>query len=173
MTAITTETRKNLEKAFIGEVKAHFRLLSFAKKADEEGYPQIALLFRAVAEAEAVHARNYFSLLETVGATEENLKRSFENETFVSELAYPEMLKQAWKDEDKAAIWWFTAARNAEERHAKLYKYALEHMISDRMTVYYVCTHCGWVEDATCPDACPNCGKDKSWFKLVEASPEA
>ncbi|MEJ5300825.1 MAG: rubrerythrin family protein [Thermodesulforhabdaceae bacterium] len=163
-----TQTRKNLEVAFVGESKAYFRLLSFAKKAEEEGYPQIALLFRAVAEAEAVHARNYFSLLEDVGSTEENLKRSFENETFASELAYPDMIKQAWQDEDKAAIWWFTAARNADERHAKLYKYALDHVISERMTVYHVCTHCGWIEDGFLPETCPNCGKSREWFKKIE-----
>jgi len=65
-----TKTRENLEIAFVGEIKAYFRLLSFAKKAEEEGYPQIAALFRAVAEAEFVHARNYFSLIEKVGTTE-------------------------------------------------------------------------------------------------------
>jgi len=163
-----TKTRENLEIAFVGEIKAYFRLLSFAKKAEEEGYPQTAALFEAVAEAEFVHARNYFSLIEKVGTTEENLKRSFENETFASELAYPEMIKQAWQDDDKAAIWWFTAARNADERHAKLYKYAINHMLSERMTVYYVCTHCGWIEDGLLPEKCPNCGKDREWFKKIE-----
>lgn len=166
---MATETSKNVEKAFIGEIKAHFRLLGFAKKAEEEGYPQIALLFRSVAEAEYVHARNYFSLIEQAGSTEENLKKAFENEKFASELAYPEMIRQAWQEEDKTAIWWFTAARNAEERHAKLYKHALEHTIAERMTVYYVCSHCGWIEDGFCPDTCPNCGKDKSWFKSIKA----
>ncbi len=162
-----TETRKNLEIAFTGEIKAHFRLQRFAKRAEEEGFPQIALLFRAISEAEAVHARNYFSLITHIGSTEENLRYSFEKETFVSEVAYPELLKQAWKDEDREAIWWFTAARNADERHAKLYKYALDHMVADRETTYYVCSHCGWIEDGTCPDECPNCGKGKEWFTIV------
>jgi len=122
---------------------------------------------RAVAEAEFVHTRNYFSLIEKVETTEENLKRSFENETFASELAYSDMIKQAWQDDDKAAIWWFTAARNADERHAKLYKYAINHMLSERMTVYYVCTHCGWIEDGLLPEEYPNCGKDREWFKKI------
>ena len=118
---MTEETRRNVEVAFVGEAKAYFRLLAFAGKADEEGYPQVARLFRSVAAAEAVHAKSHFELLEKVHSTEENLKLSFEKETFVNEVAYPAFLKQAWADEDKISIWYFTKARNAEERHAHLY----------------------------------------------------
>ena len=82
------DTKENLYQAFIGEAKAYFRLLAFAKKADEEGYPQIASLFRAIAEAEKVHAQNGFAHLDRVGTTEENLKISFEKETYVNEVAY-------------------------------------------------------------------------------------
>ncbi|SFM93661.1 rubrerythrin family protein [Thermodesulforhabdus norvegica] len=160
-------TRRNVEAAFIGEAKAYFRLHAFAKKADEEGYPQIARLFRAVAEAEAVHARNHFSLLERVGTTEENLKSAFESEEFANGVAYPEFLKQAWQDDEKGAIWWFTAARNADERHARLYKHALENMIAERSVLYYVCTHCGWIEEARPPEVCPNCQKPRDYFREV------
>ena len=151
------KTRDNLEKAFVGEAKAYFRLLAFAKKAEEEGYPQVARLFRAVAAAEAVHAKNHFDFLERVKSTEDNLKLSFEKETFVNEVAYPQFLKQAWADEDKPVIWGFTKARNAEERHAKLYKSALSDMASDKETLYFVCTNCGWIEDRQRPEKCPNC----------------
>jgi len=72
--------------------------MAFAKKADEEGYPQVARLFRAVATAEGVHAREHFTLLEKVKSTEENLKSSFEKETFVNEVTYPAFLKDAWAD---------------------------------------------------------------------------
>ena len=50
------KTKKNIYTSFIGEAKAYFRLLAYAEKADEEKVPQIALLFRAIAEAERVHA---------------------------------------------------------------------------------------------------------------------
>ncbi|MGA7876352.1 MAG: rubrerythrin family protein, partial [Desulfoferrobacter sp.] len=142
---MTEATLENLTQAFIGEAKAYFRLKAFADKADEEGYPQIAALFRAIATAESVHAQRHFELLEKVKSTEENLKSSFEKETFVNQVAYPEFLRQAWADEDKKAVWAFTSARNAEERHAKLYKETLTHMVADRETVYFVCTYCGWV----------------------------
>ena len=131
---MTETTRRNVEAAFVGEAKAYFRLLAFAGKADEEGYPQVARLFRSIAAAEAVHAKSHFELLEKVHSTEENLKLSFEKETFVNEVAYPAFLKQAWADEDKLSIWYFTKARNAEERHAHLYKLAISDMVSDKET---------------------------------------
>jgi rubrerythrin len=161
------ETRENLTQAFIGEAKAYFRLRAFAQKADQEGYPQIAALFRAIAMAESVHAERHFELLEKIQSTEENLRYSFKQETFVNQVAYPEFIRKAWDVMDKTAVWAFTLARNAEERHAKLYKEALTHLVADRTTVYFVCTHCGWVEDGTCPSSCPNCQKPGEIFVPV------
>jgi len=164
---MTRATHDNLAHAFIGEAKAYFRLRAFAEQADKEGYHQVAALFRAVALAESIHAEKHFALLEKVGNTEQNLKYSFEKETFVNEVAYPEFLRQAWADEDREAIWAFTAARNAEERHARLYKAMLTHMVAERDVIYFVCTNCGWVEDGTCPDQCPNCGRASDSFARV------
>ncbi|SMC17292.1 Rubrerythrin [Desulfacinum hydrothermale DSM 13146] len=159
------EKRKALMlEAFTGEARAHFRLLLFAQRADEEGYPQIARLFRAVAEAERVHARNHAMLLESVGSTEDNLKAAFETETFANQVAYPKLLKEAWALEDKAAIWFLSSARNAEERHARLYKHALEDLVAERMPVYQVCSHCGWIEEGEAPQMCPNCNKPRDYF---------
>jgi rubrerythrin len=165
---MTEQTRKNVETAFIGEAKAHFRLLAFAAKAEDEGYPQVAKLFRAIAAAEAVHAGSHFELLEKVHSTEENLKESFEKETFVNRVAYPAFLKQAWADEDKLAIWYFTKARNAEERHAHLYKLALSDMVSDKDTQYFVCSYCGWVETLTRPEQCSNCGRAAELYNEIK-----
>ncbi len=161
------KTPKNLMQAFAGEAKAYFRLLAFAGKADEEGYPQIAGLFRAIATAESAHARNHFALLESVGTTEENLKRSFEKETFVNDVAYPQFLKDAWAEEDNNAIWFLTRARNSEERHAGLYKQALVDMMSDRKPDYYVCSYCGWVEEGKPPEKCPNCTNPAEYYQKV------
>jgi len=165
---MTDTTRRNVEAAFVGEAKAYFRLLAFAEKAQEEGYPQVARLFRSVAAAEAVHAKSHFELLEKVRSTEENLKLSFEKETFVNEVAYPAFLKQAWADEDKLSIWYFTKARNAEERHAHLYKLALADMASDKETRYFVCSYCGWVETMTQPEKCPNCGRAAELYNEIK-----
>jgi rubrerythrin len=159
---------ENILQAFVGEAKAFFRLRAFAKKAREEGHPQIASLFRAIAEAEKVHAEQHFALLEKVKSTEENLKYSFEKESFVNEVAYPEFLRQAWANEDHAAIRAFTLARNAEERHAKFYKAALTHMIADREVTYFVCSNCGWVEESAPPETCPNCQKSAEFYFRVD-----
>ena len=42
-----SKTEKNLEEAFAGESQASRRYLFFAEKAESEGHPQIARLFRA------------------------------------------------------------------------------------------------------------------------------
>ncbi len=164
---VAKKTEANVFTAFVGEAKAYFRLMAFAKKAEQEGYHQIALLFKAISIAESVHARHFFELMEKVGTTEENLKYSFEQEEFVSGVAYPEFIKQAWAEDNKPAIWWFTAVRNADERHAKLYKQALTLMVSDKTVDYYVCTHCGWIEENQKPDRCPNCQKGPEYFTRV------
>jgi rubrerythrin len=166
--SMTEATRRNVEAAFVGEAKAYFRLLAFAGKAEEEGYKQVARLFRSIAAAEAVHAKSHFDLLEKVSTTEENLKRSFEKETFVNEVAYPAFLKQAWADEDKLSIWYFTKARNAEERHAHLYKLAISDMASDKETQYFVCSYCGWIETVARPEKCPNCGRAPELYNEIQ-----
>jgi rubrerythrin len=161
-------TYSNTQQAFVGEAKAYFRLQAFARKAQEEGYPQIAALFRAISEAEKVHAEQHLALLEKVKSTEENLKYSFEKESFVNQVSYPEFLRQAWADEERAAIRAFTLARNAEERHAKFYKAALTHMIADRQVSYFVCSNCGWVEESLRPETCPNCQESGELFVQVD-----
>jgi len=160
-------TKANVHTAYVGESKAVFRLRAFAKKADEEDYPQLARLFRAIAESESVHAENYFRLLEEVGTSEENVKRCFETEMAISERTYPKFLKEAIADQEPAALWFFECAVNTEARHAKLYRFAAQHMVMDRLVSYYVCQNCGWTADEKCPDQCPNCGKLKDFFKEI------
>jgi rubrerythrin len=161
-------TRNDLMEAFLGEAKAYFRLRAFAKKADDEGYPAMARLFRAVAHAEGIHAANHFALLDRVGTTEENLKKSFEKETFVNEVAYPQFLKDAWAEQEKDAIWVLTKARNVEERHARLYRMALSRMTVEHLPDYHVCERCGWIEEGNSPPTCPNCEGPGEDYREVE-----
>jgi rubrerythrin len=161
-------TRRNLEEAFLGEAKAHFRLKAFAKKADDDGYHAVARLFRAVAEAEGVHAANHFARLNRVGETQDNLKASFEKETFVNEVAYPRLLKEAWAEEEKDAVWTLTKARNVEERHARLYRTALSRMTVETLPVYFVCGICGWIAEGGAPVSCPNCEGPGEEFRRVD-----
>ena len=164
------KTKKNIYTAFIGEAKAYFRLLAYAEKADEEKVPQIALLFRAIAEAERVHATRQLNLVKDmiVKDTDTNLEKSFQREKSVSENEYPKFLKEAEDEGEKAAALVFSHARDAESFHAKLYERAIYHVIKDIVKTYHVCQVCGYVTDKKLPDKCPICGAPKEKFKSIQ-----
>jgi rubrerythrin len=166
---VSEKTRTNLYEAFVGEAKAHHRLLAFARKADEEGYPQIAKLFRAVATAEGVHAERHLRLLgeAVVQSTEENLESSFERETSVNQVYYPQFIRQAEEEGEQAAALTFSQARDVEEGHAALYKHALSAMLRGETHDFYVCQVCGYVAEREAPERCPVCNAKQERFSLV------
>jgi len=165
------KTRRNLYDAFVGEAKAHHRLLAFARKAEEEGYPQIAKLFRAVATAEGVHAERHLRLLgeAVVQSTEANLQSSFERESTVNQVTYPEFIREAEEEGESMAAVTFGQARDVEERHAALYKQALSAMLRDEAYSYYVCPVCGYVAEREAPEKCPICGAKREEFIQIKA----
>lgn len=164
------KTQRNLYKAFVGEAKAHHRLLGFARKAEDEGYSQVAKLFRAVAAAEGVHAERHLRLLgeAVVRSTEENLEYSFEQETTVNQVYYPDFIREAEEEGAPAAVKSFQEARDVEGRHAALYKRALTAMLREESHDYYVCHVCGYVAEREPPDRCPVCGARTEHFDLVQ-----
>jgi rubrerythrin len=166
---LPSSLEKRLKEAFAGESKAHMRNLAFAKKAETDGFPQIARLFRAVADAERVHAAEYLKYLEgVIGETEENLKAAFENEIKTKTDVYPVFIQEALALNREDVAWSFTRSRDVEERHAKLYKDALEAMIRDQETGYSVCQVCGYIFDGEWPEQCPVCRAKKENFKKIE-----
>ncbi|MBW1990324.1 MAG: rubrerythrin family protein [Deltaproteobacteria bacterium] len=164
------KTRKNVYEAFTGEAKAYFRLLAYAEKAEEEGIPQVALLFRAIAEAERVHATRHMNLAKefVVKDTDTNLENSFQSEKNVSENAYPQFIQDAEEEGETAAAVTFSHARDAESYHAKLYERAIYNVIKDVVRSYHVCQVCGYVAERKAPEKCPVCGAGKDKFKTVE-----
>ena len=164
------KTRNNINTAFIGEAKAYFRLLAYAEKAEEEEIPQMALLFRAIAEAERVHATRQLNLIKDliVKDTDTNLEKSFQREKTVSENVYPDFIKDAEDEGETTAAQVFSYARDAESYHAKLYERAIYDVIKDKVNAYHVCQVCGYVTDKKAPDKCPVCGAPKEKFKTVE-----
>ena len=164
-------TRENIHNAFIGEAKAYFRLLAYADKADEEEIPQVAHLFRAIAEAERIHAIRHMALLKEfiVKDTDTNLQDSFDREKTISETAYPEMIREAEEDGEKAAAITFTHARDAETYHVKLYERAMYDMIKDVVRDYHVCQVCGYVTNKKIPKKCPVCGATSDKFKTISS----
>lgn len=162
------KTDANLKRAFAGEAEAHFRARAFAQVAEKEGYTQVAGLFRAVAEAEAIHCLNVLRLRGVVKDTEANLERSFGTETFALEQAYPPMIREAEEEGARGAAIAFAQARDVEEMHASLYKKAINDMMAERQSTYQVCTICGYITDGDVPDQCPICQAKREKFKLVE-----
>ncbi|MGD9033066.1 MAG: rubrerythrin family protein [Desulfobacteraceae bacterium] len=160
--------RETLHKAYTGEAKAALRLKIFAKKAEEEGYAQVAKLFRVIAFSEEIHGARALRVLQEIGSTEDNLKDSFESETKVAQVAYENFIQQALALGENQAAEHFTQSRDVEEGHANLYKSALNDLMEDRTTTYYICSVCGYISDGVLPEECPVCGAPKDQFVHFE-----
>jgi len=155
-----SKTNDNLKEAFAGESQANQKYRAFAKKADAEGFANIARLFRATAEAERIHAEGHLRALQGIKSTAENLKAAIEGETYEYKEMYPPMLDAAEKEDHRAKIM-FGYAVKAEAVHAKLYKQALEAAekgVDLSEVNVYLCPVCGHIEFGTAPEKCPICG---------------
>jgi rubrerythrin len=164
-------TSDNLQAAFAGESQASRKYLYFAEKADKEGQPQIARLFRAASEAETVHARNHLKVMKGIGTTEENLKTAISGEFHEMTEMYPEFIAQAKTDKNNEAEKSFDLANKVEKVHHGLYHQALKDLEAAKKLPakpYYVCQVCGQTVEGEAPDKCPVCGAGKMAFKKVE-----
>jgi rubrerythrin len=153
-------TAENLKIAFAGESQANRKYLAYAAKADKEGYPQIAKLFRAAAEAETLHALAHLQNMGGVGSTLDNLKDAIAGETYEHTTMYPPMVEQAEKEGHRAKhmLKWANAV---EKVHAELYEQALGALQAgkDLSTMeIYLCPVCGHLEIGSPPGKCPVCG---------------
>jgi len=165
------KTGENLEFAFAGESQASRKYTYFAEKAAEEGHKQVALLFRAAAEAETVHARNHLKVLQGIKSTKENLLAAIVGENHEFTEMYPDFIKQAEAEGNKKAKDSFDLANKVEQIHHSLYKKALEMVEKDKAIAekpIYVCQYCGNTVEGEAPDKCPICGVSKKMFKLIE-----
>ncbi len=163
-----SKTEKGLSEAFAGESQANRRYLAFAKKAEEEGYQQVAKLFRAAAEAETVHAHNHLRAMGGIKTTKENLEAAIKGETYEFESMYPPFIADAkvegHKDAERSFMW----ANEVEKIHARLYREALENLGKNKEVDYYVCGLCGNTVEGSAPDKCSVCGAGKQMFKKIE-----
>ena len=118
-------TNDNLKEAFSGESQAFQKYRAFAKKAERDGFVNIAKLFKTTAEAELVHAEGHLKALELIASTAENLQSAIDGETFEFTEMYPPMAEQA-NEEGHRAKTMFRFALGAEKVHAEIYAKALE-----------------------------------------------
>lgn len=163
-----TKTMDDLATAFAGESQARNRYLAFAKKADEEGFHQVARLFRAVAQAEFVHAQNHFKAMQGIQSTAENLQTAINGEHYEIVTMYPPFIEEAKNAGEKQATRSFEYAWKAEQDHEALYTEALKSLNESQEEVeYYVCPVCGHTVPRNAPDRCPVCGTPGSRFEKV------
>ena len=181
-TAAATTTLENLQAAFNGESNANARYLIFAQKADEEGYGEVASLFRAAAKAEEIHASNHAAVIRQMGAapvarieatvvkgTRENLRVAIEGETYERDIMYPEFIEMAKREKATAALCSFTFALKVEAVHGVLYQGALENLdqLTGKQHTYYICPDCGNTLTKLSILSCMICGHSKSGFIAV------
>jgi len=156
--------KEAFHKVYEGEAKAALRLKIFAKKAEQEDLPQISKLFRVISFSEEIHGERALRMLREIKDTDSNLKESFQSETHVAGVAYDHFIELAENTGDVAASNILSNSRDVEDGHAKLYKYAINHLIGEKETTYYVCQVCGYVSDGMLPEVCPVCSAPKDQF---------
>ena len=156
--------KEAFRKVYEGEAKAALRLKIFAKIADQEDLPQISKLFRVISFSEEIHGERAFRMLKEIKDTDDNLKDSFQSETHVAGVAYDSFIALAEKIGDAMASNILSHSRDVEAGHARLYDLAINHLIGERETTYYVCQVCGYVSDTVLPKVCPVCSAHKEQF---------
>ncbi len=164
-----SKTEDALKEAFAGESQANRKYLAFAAKADYEGYPQAARLFRAAADAETIHAHNHLRALKAVRSTRENLGEAVAGETHEFKSMYPAMIESARAEGNKEAERSLRFANEVEKVHAALYEKLLTSLGSaGEVYPYYVCPVCGYTAEKEAPEVCPVCGAKGKMFGKVE-----
>ena len=162
-------TNENLKDAFAGESQAFQKYIAFAKKAEREGFSNIAKLFKTTAQAERIHAEGHLKALDMILSTAENLKGAIEGETYEYSEMYPPMADQAVEEGHKAKTM-FRFALDAEKVHADIYKKALEAVQAGKdidVSDFHLCPVCGYIELGAAPEKCPVCGALGKVFETV------
>ena len=164
-------TINNLKDALTGETTASAKYLAYSKKAKEEGYNKIALLFEAASKSEKVHANNHRAVLEQmnvkidkiepkfeVKSTKENLKDAINGESYEVATMYPGFIKTAQEGNVNLALISFNYAYQTEKKHKAMYQNALEKLNKNKentlSSLYMVCTTCGNTYDGKAPKRC-------------------
>ncbi|HAR44470.1 MAG TPA: rubrerythrin [Bdellovibrionales bacterium] len=162
-------TMENLKVAFAGESQANRKYLAYAEKAEKDGYPTVARLFRAAAEAETIHALGHFKAMGGVNSTLENLKDAVNGETYEYTEMYPPMLEQARLENHKGKTM-ISFAEQAERVHAELYKQALAAVEAGhdlKNAEIYICPVCGDIHIGEPNANCPICGVKPDKYRKV------
>jgi rubrerythrin len=163
-----SKTVEDLKAAFAGESQANRKYLAFAKKADEEGFPMAARLFRAAAAAETVHAHAHLKVLGGIKSTKENILEAIQGESYEFQKMYPEMIADAKAEGNTQALRSFEFANAVEKIHAQLYQKMFDSLDKQTMVDVYICPVCGMTVEGEPPEKCPVCGALKKFFERID-----
>ncbi len=163
-------TKENLQAAFAGESQANRTYLAFAKKAEQEGKPQVAKLLRAGAHAETIHAHAHLRALGGIRDTATNLEAAIAGEAHEFQSMYPGFIREAEAEGNKPALSSFRNANAVEEVHHGLYAQALAAVKEGKdlpAADIWVCDVCGNTVIGNLPDTCSVCKVSKDHFAAV------
>lgn len=163
-------TSENLQAAFAGESQANRKYLAFAKKAEQDGFPQVAKLFRAAAEAETVHAHAHLRAMDGISGTGGNLQAAMDGEAHEFQSMYPGFLAEAREEGNKRAERSFENALAVEEVHHGLYSEALAAVQAGNdldAAPIHVCPVCGHTVVGEAPGTCEICGARGEQFMEI------
>ncbi len=163
-------TQENLQHAFAGESQANRKYLAFATKAERDGFPQVAKLFRAVAEAETIHAHSHLRVMNGIGTTVENLQAAIAGEAHEFTHMYPGFVAEAEQEGNKRAVQSMQGAMEVEKVHHTLFEQALAAVAAGQDLTgvdIYLCPVCGHVEFGQPPEQCPVCNVKKDKYLKV------
>ena len=165
------DTKECIAAAFAGESQARNKYKAFSEAADDEGYAQVAKLFRAASLAEEIHARRLMRVGSIVGNTVANLEAGRAGELEETNSMYPAFIEVAQKEGRQDALITFEHAKKAEAAHADLYGKALEAVKAGKdidVKTVYLCPVCGNIEINHTSERCPICGIPGTSFKVIE-----
>jgi len=165
------KTIENMQSAYKGERTATVKYEAYSKKAEAEGYHNIALLYNAVSAAENIHATNHKAVIEDAGftvpiitpefkvkTTKENLREDINGEAYEAKTMYPDFLKTAETAENQIAFLSLTYAMKTEQKHKVFFEVVLGDINSNTLkslpTKYFVCPVCGDTYMNTAPKHC-------------------
>lgn len=178
---VSAQLIKDLNEAYQGESNASNRYAEFAKKAESDGYPEVAKLFRATSASEAIHREEHkkailklggkveeFQLDQVkLGTTAENLEAAIKGETYENETMYPEFMALAEKEDARPAMRSLRFAMETEKAHAKLYRAALDNLGNQGPVNYYVCQVCGMTVTELPAEKCKVCRQPVDEYKKI------
>jgi rubrerythrin len=161
-------TEESLKAAFAGESQAAEKYMVFAEQAEEESYPNVAKLFRAISFAETRHARNHFRVLNGIGATADNLQAAFGGESFEVDEMYPAYHEIAKLQKNNQAVRSINYALKSEVDHKGMYSDARAKVLDGKDIAdqpVSVCLVCGHTVIGDVPDKCPYCAAASEYYK--------